>query len=183
MGILECEGDELLAENLVEWRAAVASVLDNGLVDHVPALDAAFVAGHYGGDVVAHTFFEHIGAYRRACRVNCKPGGKLRVPDEGVAYDGHVVAGAVVHEGVGIVPEVDPFLGMYLFAFHAVFSYDRVEVAAHYRVGFRIESFDMVHVQGGSDEEVISEIVFQCGLLLWSAASYGHQCGHGEAQG
>ena len=61
VGILERQRYELLAQNLVEGRAAVAAILHDGLVDHIPALDLTLVTADNGRDVLLHYGLELLG--------------------------------------------------------------------------------------------------------------------------
>ena len=63
---------------------------------------------------------------------------------------------------------------MDFLALHAILGHDGIEVTAHDGVGSGVKSFDMVHVDCRTDEEVVGEVVFErWGLLFGGAGCKG----------
>lgn len=83
---LERNGDEVFAENVVEDTAAHAAVFVENFVHHIPGVNLALIVRHDGSDMVLnHT--------RKGSLIGDRadPRGELRVPDQRVAADDHVV--------------------------------------------------------------------------------------------
>ena len=80
--------------------------------------------------------------------------------------DGHIPVFTVFHELIGVIPKEFPFAGLKDFVFHTVLSHDGIEVKAYYGIGLRVFPVDVTNRDGGSDKEVVLEMVFDRSHLL-----------------
>ena len=131
VGILESQGDVVLTQNLVEHAAAECAIILEGLVHHVPSLNASLEVRHHGGDVLLHALLERLAVHGLPLLVHEEPGSALGVPDETVAQHVETIPPCLIHELVGQGEVIDALLGMYDLAFHHVFGH-HIVVLLHY---------------------------------------------------
>ena len=162
MSRTESNLDELLAQQVVVGRLAERTVVVDGLVHHVPAVNLPFEVADDGLDVLDETRLQHLlGGRTGGIAVGEPPVGRLRVPDETVADDLQVVLLAVAHELVGHAEVEDTLCGSQCLGLHAVLGHGTVEVLVHHRVGLGHLSIALPLVDGSADETVFTDGVLQ----------------------
>src|SRR5690606_284038 len=111
-----------LADDVVKLAPTPFAVVENSLVDHIPALDPSLVAGHDGMDMLAHTFDQHLAGYVPTVFAFKKPGRCLRMPDQRMTDQAHAMFFAIFHKAVGILEVKLALTGLQVHGFHAIFG-------------------------------------------------------------
>lgn len=98
LGQVEGQGEVVGAKDLVEDAVAVAAVVVDGLVEHVPVETLALVVVHDVVDVALHD----LGQGLAVPRARGDPVGQLRVPHERVAAENLAVAASSTGSDVAL---------------------------------------------------------------------------------
>ncbi len=142
-----------IADALHPVGGAVAAVLVDDLVDHVPGLHLAHVAAGHARDVRAHAFQLGLRRIRFAVCIDKEPLRRLVMPDQRMANDEHATPLPVGDKGIGRGEIEHARLRRHHLGLHHVLGGHRVEVAANQRCGGRILARDDVRIDRGADQK------------------------------
>ncbi len=134
----------VLADNLEPFAFSEPAVRCNGFVNNVPAVNSAFVATHYGEDVLFHSFKQRLAAQEFARLVLEHPVRRLSKPDEIVADYMHFVFLTQSHKTVHRFEIISVRFRMNFFPFQNIFRRDAVKVFFHKGHGVRFIAGNLI---------------------------------------